>query len=488
MNPAMTDLVGLLWKATDVLHSNGAVTRDSAASYVFRLLVLKFLSDVTDGPPTSGVPRFVVSTLARWSSLRSHSSSGLGERLNDACAVLESANPLLRGLLTQADFSSIRLGAPLLADLIQTLSELPRLSGALLSDGRLGEVADGFLLRLVETSGRKGGEFYTPPSVARLLAELLEVRAGMRLYDPVCGVGGFLVECARQVASRSAMSLPHAAASLVLHGQEKNAELWALCRMNLLLHGIVDARIELGNALWSPLMTEQGRLNEYDGILADPPWNLDNWGAERAGEDAFGRFDPVPPAHNANYAFVQHCLAGLAEGGRAALLLPRGVLFRGGVEEDIRRKLLEEDRFEAIIGLPGNLLYEVSIAPVVLVLRKGKPAGRRKRVLFIDAFDAGVKKGRRRALSQEDIGSIVKAFQDFGGDARQVRAVHLDEIARLNWNLTVERYVKREDEREHLDLDEQLAALADAEQQRDEAARRMDAVISRLRRSSPSAF
>ncbi|MFP2906363.1 N-6 DNA methylase [Pyxidicoccus sp. 3LFB2] len=471
----------------DVLRAHGAVVYD-AAGYVFRLLVLKFLSDVTDGHPTSGVPQFVVPPLAHWSQLRGHSPSGLGDRVNQACAVLEKANPSLNRLLTEADFNSIRLGDRVLVALIQTLSALPHLSGELVSDGSLGEVADDFLHRLAEASGRGYGEFYTPPSVARLLAELLDPQEGMRLYDPVCGVGGFLVECTRRVASKSAMSLSRAAATLVLHGQEKNAERWALCRMNLLLHGIVDARIEHGNALWSPLITEQGRLLEYDRILADPPWNLDNWGAELAANDAFGRFTPLPPRHNANYAFVQHCLAALAEGGRVTILMPRGALFRGGVEEQIRRKLLEEDRFEAIIGLPGNLLYDISIAPIILVLRKGKPADRRNHVLFIDASEAGVKKSRRRVLLQEDISAIVKAFQDFGDNGRHSRAVHLDEIAKLNWNLTVEQYVERAEERERLMLGEQLDALADAEKQRDEAARRMDAAVSRLQRFCPSAF
>jgi type I restriction enzyme M protein len=289
----------------------------------------------------------------------------------------------------------------------------------------------------------------------------------------------------RQVSSRSETSLPRAAVSLVLYGQELNVERWALCRMNLLLHRIFDAHIELGNILWSPPRTEQGRLLEYDRVLANPPWGLSDWGAERVAEDAFGRFNPVPPRHNADYAFVQHCLAALAEGGRAALLLPRGVLFRGGAEEQIRRKLLEEDRFEAIIGLPGNLLYDVSLAPIVLVLGKGKPADRRNRVLFIDASEVGVKQGRRRALSQEDIAAIVKAFQAFGGDRLPTRAVPLEEIAKLNWNLTIERYVKHEEESERFNLGEQLQALADAESQRDTAARRMDAAVGRLKRFHP---
>lgn len=480
MSPGMNEWEKPLWGTMDVLRAQGAVVHD-VASYVFRLLVLKFLSDVTDGPPTPGVPRFVVPPSAHWSRLQMDWSSALGDRVNKACAVLEQANPPLSKLLTEVDFNSIRLG-DLLPALFQALSALPPLSGERVLDGSLGEVANGFLQQLVETSGREYGQFYTPPSVARLLAELLDPRENMRLYDPVCGVGGFLVECTRRVASRSGVSLSRAAASLELHGQEKNAELWALCRMNLLLHGIVDARIEHGNALWSPLVTEQGHLLQYDRVVADPPWGLRDWGAERASEDAFDRFDPVPPRHGADYAFVQHCLAALAEGGMAALLLPRGVLFRGGVEEHIRRKLLEEDRFEAIIGLPGNLLYDTSIPPVVLVLRKGKPANRRNRVLFIDASEAGGRKGRRRALSREDIGAIVKAFQDFEGDGRHARAVHLDEIARSNWNLNIERYVEREEERERLILDEQLAALADAERQREEAARRMDTSISRLKR------
>ncbi|MFL5354675.1 N-6 DNA methylase [Archangium sp.] len=486
VSPGTNELVGVLWKATDVLYANGGFRIDSGVGYVLRLLVLKFLSDVTEGPAISGLQRFVVPPSARWSQLRSYVSSKQGERIDEACAVLEEANPSLRGLLKGAGFNSIGMGARILEVLLQTLSTLPHLSGELVSEGKLGEAADGFLQRLAETSGRESGEFYTPPSVTRLLAELLAPREGMRICHLFCGVGGLLVECTRQVASKSVMNLPHAAASLALYGQERNAETWVRCRMNLLLHGITDAHLELGNVLWSPPLTGQERLLEYDRILANPPWNLDNWGAERASEDSFGRFNPVPPRSNANYAFVQHCLATLTEGGRAALLLPRGVLLRSGGEGLIRRKLLEEDRFEAIIGLPGGVLYGLGLAPVILVLAKGKPTERRNRVLFIDASEAGAKQSRLlRALSQDDIGAIVSAYRDFGGDPRYVRAVPLDEIRKLDWNLTIERYVKREEARERFELDEQLDALVDAESRRDEAARRMDESVRRLMRFLP---
>jgi type I restriction enzyme M protein len=485
LNPEVNDLVGLLWKATDVLRMTAAMERHTAVGYIFRLLLLKLLSDMAEGPATSDSPQFVVPTSARWSQLRYHQYSKLGLLINEACAALEKANPSLGGLLRQADFASVELDARSLEEVLHMLSGLPPLSGEWVSDGKLGEATDRFLHRLAETSGRGYGDFYTPPSVARLLAELIDPQEGMRICDPVCGVGELLAECARQVASKSAMRLPHAAASLKLEGQERNAQRWALCRMNLLLHGIIDAHIELGNVLWSPPL-DQGHLRKYDGILANPPWALSDWGAERAAYDAFGRFNPVPPRNNADYAFVQHCLAALEEGGRAVLLLPRGVLLRSGIEGQIRHKLLEEDRLEAIIGLPGGLLYGTGIAPVILVLTKGKPTYRRERVLFIDASESGVKQGRLlRTLSQDNIAFIVKAFQDFKGDPRYVRVAHLDEVRALNWNLTIERYVEREEKRERFEIDEHLDALAAAEKRRDEAARRMDDAISRLKRFYP---
>jgi len=482
MSPSANELVGPLWKAMDVLRTNAAIDHYSAAGYVFRLLVLKLLSDMTEEPATSVPLRFEVPTSARWSWLRHLSHLHLGVHINEACAALEQDNPSLRGLLRQVDFASVEMSDGIVEDLFRALSELPHLSGDLLSNGTLGEVADGLLSWLAESSGKKYGDLYTPTSVARLLAELLDPQEGMSVCDPVCGAGGLLVECVRHATSRSAMSLPHAAASLALHGQEKNAQRWAMCRMNLLLHGIIDAQIEHRNALWSPPV-EQESLLKYDRVLANPPWALSDWGADRAAEDTFGRFDPVPPRNNSDYAYVQHCLATLKEGGKAALLLPRGVLLRTGIEGLIRRKLLEEDQVEAVIGLPGGVLYGIGIPPVILALTKGKPAERRNRVLFIDASAAGVKQGRMlRVLSQDNIGFIVRAFRDFGGDPRYVRVASLDEIRALNWNLTIERYVKREEEREHFELGEHLDTLAAVEKQRDEAAQRMDDAVSSLKR------
>ncbi|WP_420840448.1 HsdM family class I SAM-dependent methyltransferase [Archangium primigenium] len=467
-----------------VLRAHGSTQHD-AAGYILRLLLLKMLSDTADGSSSSRGTRFVVPPSARWSRLLGISAVDLGDCINNACAVLEEVNPSLDRLLTKADFNSIELGRQVLHELVHTLSSLPPLREALVLNGHLGEAADAFLHRLAETSGRGVGLYYTPPSMARLLAELLAPSDGMRLYDPVCGVGGFLLESARWVASHTEMSLPRAAASLVLHGHERNAEQWALCRINLLLHGISDANVKLGDALWSPFTGAAGKLLEYDRILADPPWGAREWGAERAAEDAFGRFDPVPPAHGADYAFVQHCLASLSEQGMAALLMPRGVLFRGGGEEHIRGKLLQEDRFEAIIGLPRNILYETPIAPVVLILRRGKSTDRRGRVLFVDASHLGTTKARRRVLSRDDIHWVGRIFREFDGDKRYACAVPLDEIAKANWNLNVELYVKSDEASAPFDLEARLNAIAAVEAQREAAARHMDAAIGRLRRLYP---
>ncbi|HLL01062.1 MAG TPA: N-6 DNA methylase [Myxococcaceae bacterium] len=480
MSPETNEWVGLLWTATEKLYANGAVMRDQAGRCVFRLLVLKFLSDVSEGPTTPGLPQFVVPSQAHWSQLRHPESWRVVDLLHSACTLLEDANPSLRELLSTTDFNPAGMSNSALVELIETLSALPPLRGELVSDGKLGEVADSFLRRLVEAGGR--GFIHTPPSVTRLLAEVLEPKEDSRVCDPVCGVGGLLVGCVRQIASSSRLSLPIAATRLALYGQERNAEIWALCRLNLLLHGITGAHVELGNVLWSPPV-EQGQLFKYDRILANPPWTLSNWGVEQAAYDAFGRFNPIPPKNNADYAFVQHCLAALEEGGRAVLLLPRGVLLRSGSEGLIRRKLLEEDRFEAIIALPGGLLHGTGLAPVILVLSKGKSPKRRKHVLFIDASGVGVKQGRvLRTLSQDDIGSIAKSFQSFEGDPRYVHVAHLEEIRAHNWNLTVERYVEREEQRERFDLEDHLDTLANTESQRDEAARRMDDAVSRLKR------
>jgi type I restriction enzyme M protein len=472
-------LMTTLWEAAEVLRAS--VSPSQYPSYISRILTLKFLSD---GAEEGRIP-FSVPPSARWAFLQ-RKTQALGSSLNHACEALEDSNPTLRNVLTSLDFDSVSLGEPgqrdhVLGMLVARFSTLPFLGREHVSSGLLSDLSSSLLFRAAEFDPMLSGEHSTPPSVARLLVGLLDPQAGMRVCDQSCGTGGALVACARYVAHTvdpSARPVP-----IELHGQEKNFETWALCRMNLLLHGLFDARIELGDVLREPRLVEGGHLLKYDRVIADPPLNLEEWGADHAREDPFRRFDPIPPRNNANYAFIQHSMAVLNEGGLAAVLSTQGVLFRGGNEQIVRRALLEEDHVEAVIGLPGNLLYGTGIAPIVLVLRRGAAVQRQNKVLFVDASQGGSIKGRQRHLRQQDIDEIVASFHSFEGRDGFARAVEFDEIRSNDWNLNVARYVRRKSIREWVDPDEQVEAISAAEHKRDEAARRMDVMMKLVRRT-----
>jgi type I restriction enzyme M protein len=456
--------------------------------HLFGLMVLKLLSDESESATCPALTSFTVPPLAQWPLLVA-APEELGPRLAEACSLVEESNPSLRGVLTRIDFTGASLGLPeqrdrLLWQLVKSISRLPKLSGEVLSSGQLGQVGDAFLFRVAEAAGRRGAAYVTPPSIIDLLVELLELQPGMSVCDPACGAGSLLAACARRIARGTHPSCEEAASGeWALHGQEKNLDAWSLCRMNLLLHGLFNTRIEPGDVLRSPRLVEAGRLLRYERVVVDPPFNLDRWGAESAGEDPFHRFEPIPPKHLGNYAFVQHCLATLVEGGLAAILAPSGVLFRSGAEAQIRQGLVEADHFEAIIGLPGNLLYETAIPAIVLMMRRGKPASRRGKVLFVDASRLGMSQGRQRVLLPQDIQSIARAFREFKGEEGFSRVVSLEEIGRNGWNLNIASYVGHAPIAARVALHEQLEELAVAERQRDEAARRMDALMDAFRRS-----
>lgn len=478
-----------LWQALQHLRGEGEPS--DQVGYLFRLLTLKLVSDLAEDEHRHGPPPFQVPAEARWARLLEQNEE-MGAAVDEACRHLEEANPSLKRALSGRSFTYIGLYTPegyrVLTQLVRHLAQLPRFTSERVASGALGEACEGILLQFGEEFGRHMPSFHTPPSITQLMVELMGLRPGMRVCDPVCGVGSFLTACARQVMhpgdDESGLS-----SALALYGQERNLEPWALCRMNLMLHGIFNARIELGDVIRAPLLLDERGLLHYDRILADPPYNMEDWGAETARADPFKRFEPAPSRKAADYAFIQHILATLEDEGRAAILTLRSTLFRSGDEEKrIRRALVEQDQVEAVIALPGNLYAMASIAPVVLVLRRGKEPARRGRVLCIDASRLGVTQKRQRALSSQDVQAIARTFHAFEETAGFSRAASQDEIAANGWNLNVALYVKQVVQEYRLPLEQQLMELAEIENERDEAARRMEELLENLKRTRPHLF
>ena len=274
--------------------------------------------------------------------------------------------------------------------------------------------------------------------------------------------------------------------NLVLHGQERNLGTLAAGKLNLLLHGLSAARLEPGDVIAEPgLVDRTGRLLSYDRVIANPPFSLKNWGRDFAPNDPHHRFDrygAIPPKTRGDFAFLLHMLGVTNTGGMVGVVMPHGILFRGGAEGKIRRGILEADLFEAIIGLAPNLFFGASIPVAICVLNKAKPRERRGKVLFIDANQEGYfRQGKaRNLLDTENIARIVTAYHDFEDVERFTHVADLDEIEDNDFNLNISRYVDTTEPVEVMSVEDALAQLREAEHRRYEAVATMDQLLSKL--------
>jgi type I restriction enzyme M protein len=384
-----------LWSAADILR--GSIDSSDYKNYIFGLLFLKRLSDrfdeecealvkEGDDPEDRDNHQFFVPKRARWAEIQRVATS-IGEALNKACAALEGANASLEGVLAGIDFQDERrLGDArnrdvVLGRLVQHFSKVTLKNTQLAEPDMLGRAYEYLIEKFADDAGKKGGEFYTPKKVVELIVELLAPTEKMRICDPTCGSGGMLIECAHHL-QRGGKN----ARNLSLFGQEKNLGTWAICKMNMLLHGLPDARIEKGDTIRDPKLREGGELMLFDRVSANPPFSLDEWGREMAEGDGYGRFRfGIPPKTKGDLAFVQHMIATTNKTGMVGVVMPHGVLFRGAAEGEIRKGILQEDLVEAVVGLPTNLFYGTGIPAAVLVMNRAKSFDHKGKVLIIEA-------------------------------------------------------------------------------------------------------
>lgn len=443
----LSELENRIWKAAEILR--GSVNATDYKRYILPLLFLKRISDHYDEEKERNLPhQFEVPEGAHWRTIE-RCKSELGEAINRALQELEQANPTLQGVLVRANFADHhRLSPTTLRRLVEHFSGIPLRDEDFAEPDLLGRVYEYLLKQFAEHEGRRGGEFYTPREVVRLMARLLEPKEGMSVCDPTCGTGGMLLECASYVKQSGGDPK-----KLILHGQEKNPDVWAMCKMNMLLHGLTHARIELGDTIREPKLVENGKLITYDIVIANPPFSLKEWGDDFAARDPFSRFKyGVPSKSFGDYAFVQHMIAVLDPVGKMAVVTPHGVLFRGNSEAEIRRGIIEDDLLEAVIGLPEKLFYNTGIPTAILVINKAKPQERKGKVLLIDASKDYEEKRNQNVLREQDIGKIVQAYKEFKNKPGYARVVTLGEIRRNNYNLNISRYVMPVGEDDAVDL------------------------------------
>lgn len=497
------ELFNHLWRSADILRNT--IDSSDYKVYIFGFLFLKRLSDRFEEEAQerirSGLSaevaytdpdehEFFVPERARWSELKKL-TTGVGDQLNKACAALEDANPAIEGVLANIDFNSeARLGDAknregVLGRLIDHFSRIDLSNASLSEPDMLGRAYEYLIDKFADDAGKKGGEFYTPHPVVRLIVELLDPQPAMRICDPTCGSGGMLIQSAEHVAKIEGKRLGEPI-NVTLHGQEKNLGTWAIAKMNLLLHGLRDARIEKGDTIRNPrLLDVDGNLILYDRVIANPPFSLDAWGADDvSGENEKKSFDRfkygIPPKNMGDLAFVQHMIAILNAKGLCGVVMPHGVLFRGSGDGRIREGILKDDLFEAIIGLPENLFAGTGIPATVLVLNKAKRSERKGKVLFIHAAKEFEERPKKNVLGSANINRIVQAYHAWTDEERFSRVVDMKEIEENDFNLNISRYIDTLEPEKPIDVKAELAKLWTAEKARDEATARMNALLREM--------
>lgn len=485
---ALSQLEAHLWESANILR--GPVDAADFKTYIFPLLFFKRICDVWDEEYQEIVEesgdaelalfpeshRFQIPDGCHWGDVRAKATN-VGTALQRAMREIEKANPeTLYGVFGDAQWSNKeRLSDALLKDLIEHFSQLPMGNQSVRSDV-LGDAYEYLIKKFADATNKKAGEFYTPRSVVRLMIEILAPKEAESIYDPACGTGGMLLAAVQHV---------HEAHGDVkrlrgrLYGQEKNLTTSSIARMNLFLHGIEDFQIVRGDTLRNPAFFEGDRLASFDCVIANPPFSLEKWGEELWVNDPFGRnFAGLPPSSSGDFAWVQHMVKSMADGtGRMAVVLPQGALFRKGAEGAIRQKLLEMDLVESVIGLAPNLFYGTGLAACILVLRKRKPAARKKKVLIADASRLFRKGRAQNYLEPEQAKEILGWCRSFKDVDDAVRVVGLDEIKAEDWTLNISRYVVPPLSEEIPPLPEAIAAFKDALQRCRETEERLAEVM-----------
>lgn len=465
----------IVWKACDTFRGtmNSSVYKD----YVLTMLFVKYLSDFYRekldelkekyGDNQERIDRslsrekFVLDKSCTFEYILKHKESNeLGEVINKALERIEEDNrEKLEGIFRNVDFNSeVKLGKTkernaILKHLLEDFSDkrLDLRPSMLSGNDVIGDAYEYLIAHFASDAGKKGGEFFTPSAVSTLLAKLVEAKEGDRIYDPTCGSGSLLIKASKEVGSPN----------FAIYGQEKNGETHALCKMNMFLHEINDAKIEWGDTLRNPLHIENDHLMKFDVVVANPPFSLDKWGANDLAEDHFGRFKyGMPPKSKGDYAFVQHMLSSLNVNGRMGVVLPHGVLFRGASEGKIRQQIIDDNLLDAVIGLPANLFFGTGIPAVILIFKKGRS---NKDILFIDASQQFNKDKNQNSLDEGHIQKILDTYKNRKEIEKYAHIATLDEIRENDYNLNIPRYVDTFEEEEPVNIDETKKEIAKIE-------------------------
>ena len=465
-----------LWKACDSFR--GKIDSSRYKDYILSMLFVKYLSDLNKERRAEYSIRFngdqqrVDRAMSREPFVLDEKSSfdylydnrtdtQIGQKINVALSAIEERNgSKLRNVFRAIDFNStIDLGEPreknaVLKNLLEDFNGLDLSPSKLDSSDIIGDAYEYMIALFASDAGKKGGEFFTPSRVSELVAKLVQPRGNDRIYDATCGSGGLLLKAYKEANTDN----------VAIYGQERNAQTWALCKMNMFLHNITNATIWQGDTLANPQNIENDKLMKFQVVVANPPFSLDKWDSGflpdektkmSASLDPWKRFDwGIPPVSKGDYAFVCHMLHCLDDAtGRMGIVLPHGVLFRGAQEGKIRREIIETyNLLDAVIGLPANLFFGAGIPACILIFKKGRK--RNDGIFFIDASgDGNYEKGKNQnILRPEDIDKIVKTYRARKLIEKYSYEAKYEEIVENDFNLNIPRYVDTFEEEPEVDI------------------------------------
>jgi len=502
-----------LWQMADALR--GSMDAAEYKHVVLGLVFLKYISDAFEEKHAALLAEkakgadpedpdeyrayniFWVPPEAHWPLLKAQArQSTVGQLVDDAMAGIERDNPALKGVLTK-DYARPALDKTRLGQLIDMISNIKVGDEASRAKDVLGRVYEYFLSQFASAEGKKGGEFYTPRCVVKLLVEMIEPYRG-RVYDPCCGSSGMFVQSVEFIRAHasgngngksSGKSTRNDRPDISIYGQESNYTTWRLAKMNLAIRGI-DGQIAHGDTFHNDRHPDL----KADFILANPPFNVSDWGGDRLRDDKRWKYG-IPPASNANFAWVQHMVHHLAPAGLAGFVLANGSMSSNqSGEGEIRKALIENDLVDCMIALPGQLFYSTQIPACLWFLARdrkdGKYCDRRGKVLFIDARKLGRMVDRtHRELTEEDIGRITKTYHAWRGEKGTgkyadmpgfCKSAMLEEVRKHGHVLTPGRYVGAEAQEDDVEpFEEKMKRLTSTLREQQSEAAKLDAAIAR---------
>ncbi|MEI0603237.1 type I restriction-modification system subunit M [Brachyspira alvinipulli] len=453
MKTTKETIENIVWKACDTFR--GSIDSSVYKYYILTILFVKYLSDFIkekSDKNTSSKIDYKISYVSSFDYLYSmREENNIGEIINTALHEIEKQNPdKFEGIFNNIDFNdSSKFGNTrntILKNLLEDFNDtaLDLRPSALDNNDVMGDAYEYLIKNFAGDAGKRAGEFFTPPEVSILMAKIVSYkRKGvLKVYDPACGSGSLLVKVYKELVGNNCS----------IYGQEKNSQTYSLCRMNMYLNEIIDKSvIKWGDTIKEPqFLDNNGNLEKFDIVIANPPFSLDKWGDEIAEHDKYKRFEyGIPPKSKGDYAFILHMINSMSDNGITAVVMPHGVLFRGSSEGIIRKRIIDDNLLDAVIGLPNNLFYSTSIPSCILILKKNR---KEKDILFIDAGLEYEKGKNQNRLRNDDIEKIYDAYKNRKDIEKYSKKASIEEIRENEYNLNISRYIDSFEDEEPINL------------------------------------